>query len=302
MRYVRPFHVLDRRQFSLDWANSGRVSEAVCFDRDDILDVDNWNLLCANLRFAAQHGPVTFHFPVNNASYVEDPAVQNQLWRVFDLMHDLGALGLVLHSNMTERVEHWTPTTVKSTKSRFHEFLQVLSSRGNGRSYWIGLENMPIMGNAFDELDPVLIYPSDFRQVAQHGLEVTWDLCHYSYTKAVTRQLLTTDTTDRRYYPHLQSCVTNDQLLEIRGSLVHAHLGAFRGVADRHGGRCKEGVLPTESSLGEEGYRQDWIFFTSHFPELTVSLEVNEVDYLKRVRFPAMLTWAKTHGRRLSLR
>lgn len=297
LRFSRPFLATDIRQWDSAWSDSGGVTEAVIFDRAALCGAANWAAVQANLQLVAERrGPVIFHFPVNDSNYILDGIVRDRLWQVLDVLDAVGAIGLVLHSNQTMPTAYWTASTTRAAQERFAAFIPRLQERITGSSFWVGLENMPIMGNDGSEFDPVLVYPEDFTTF-EYGvnLGITWDFCHYSYTVHVGELLQQGSLREHRYYPHLRRDCSIDSLWALREHVLHLHFSAFTGVATVDGGgECREGVVPWESTLGIRYYEDLLLQAAGRFPQAsTVTLEITEDDYLMRKRFGSVYKWGK---------
>ncbi len=298
IRLSMPFLASDLGQFDQRWAEQGHVVEAVCFDRNDVVDVDRWAAIRNNLRIASQNvaeRSLMFHFPVNDSNYVTDPTVRDRLWECIDFLASIDARGLVLHSNQTMTTSHWDSVGVERAKQRYREFFPRLAGRVGSGDFWIALENMPIMGNEGDELDPVLVYPSDFQDLDAPGIAITWDFCHYSYTEWVTGLLFEGTLDERSYYPHIQRTSLQD-VWSLGPRIRHVHFSAFDGLAlvDRPD-KCREGALPWASTLGMTYYSNLLLGVDEFLSNAgSVTFEVAEDDYHRRAAFPTMVDWARS--------
>lgn len=301
MRYCLPFLATDLSQFDPDWAEQDLAVEAVVFDAEDLLEAERWALVRRNLAEVAVRMPpgrLLFHFPVNRANYVEDEAVRRRLWQCFELAAQFGVAGVVLHSNQIRPVEDWTPDLAVRTRDRFAEFCVHLRDRLRDAPFWVGLENMPIMGNYGRELDPTLVFPSDFEGLCGGQLRITWDLCHYSYTMYVVEQLRAgvLDERERRAYPSLREHGLFD-FLDLAPDIVHWHFSAFRGLARTQPGpdgrreRCHEGQTPWAASVPESTYAQLLAAMRGLPHVQQVTFEVAEDDYRNRVNTRAVMRW-----------
>jgi Xylose isomerase-like TIM barrel len=295
MRFSLPFLATDIRQFDPAWAEQGLSAEAVVFNRRDVLSRDRWDTVVANLRQVAAvmpAGHVVFHFPVNDSNYVEDAAVRDRLWASFDLAAELGLAGIVLHANQIRPVREWSANLFERTRDRFGEFASVLAARVRGLPFWVGLENMPIMGNDADELDPTLVFPADFAGLCEGNLGITWDLCHYSYSVHVASLLASGALDEAEHYPAVRDQGL-EAFVELAPHIVHWHFSAFRGVARVAGGeRCDEGQTPWRSTLGEPTYARLFRRMLELTAVQQVTFEIAEDDYCgERVNARAVMRW-----------
>lgn len=301
MRFCFPFLATDWSQFDSAWADEGHGAEAVLFDSRDVLDPERYALVETNLRRAHEHlgSRLLFHFPVDSANYVDDLAVRDRLWACLDLAAELELGGVVLHSNIVEAVRSWDRSRAQDARRRFVEFLPELSRRVEGAPMWLGLENMPIMGNYGRDMDPTLVFPADFEGLCGGNLGITWDLCHWSYTVYVVQQLRSGALDEAEHYPHLLQADFLD-FARLHEHIVHYHFSAFRGLARVDGGgakQCREGVAPWEASVPETIYEQMLAEMPRAARADTTTFEVEELDYRERPRTRAVMAWCRERMR-----
>ncbi|MFD7244540.1 hypothetical protein [Streptomyces massasporeus] len=292
-----PFLACDPGQFDPSWVERGWGVEANLFDRRDVMDPDTWNGVRRTVRhIAATAGPpaFTFHFPVNDCDYVQDPAVEKRLFEAIDMVADNGMDGLVLHSNRIRSVREWNRLDIAVERRRYVEYLHKLADRVAGAPFWIGVENMPITGNDALELDPLFVFPEDFAGLATGNVGITWDFCHYSYSVHVAGLLAAGELgADAECHPHVRTCGYLD-FARLAPATVHHHFSAFQGVATRTGGTCVEGELPSAGLVPESVYDQAFAVIAASPRARTVTLEIRETDYRDRVAVYEAARWCES--------
>jgi hypothetical protein len=290
-----PFLASRLEQFSASTLQQGFGIEASLFDRRDIVDEETWRRVRENtLRVAREYRPssYTFHFPVNECNYMDDPLVRQRLWESLELVDQCGMDGLVLHSNLVYPTDDWKRRDPAKHWEEYRAFVEELRRRTAGARFWVGLENMPIHGNDAEELDPVLVFPQDFEGLYGGNVGVTWDFCHYSYTVHVARQLLSGELDERDEYPRVLPTGFLD-FLNLGDHIVHYHFSAFRGVASRRRQtRCMEGVAPWEADVPEAVYREAFTHIARSRAK-AVTLEIRETDYRARKTVFEVARWCR---------
>lgn len=291
-----PFLASRMEQFSPATLEQGFGVEASLFDRQDIVDPEVWRQVQANtLRIAREHRPAsyTFHFPVNDCNYLEDPLVRQRVWESLELVDACGMDGLVLHSNLIYPTDEWRRLDPARKWEQYREFAQELQQRTRGARFWVGLENMPIHGNDAEELDPVLVFPHDFEGLYGGNVGITWDFCHYSYSVFVASKLLANELDELDEYPRVQPAGYMD-FLALGDHIVHYHFSAFRGVASRRRGtRCVEGMPPWDADVPEAVYREAFAHICRSKAKAT-TLEIRETDYRFRKMAFQVADWCRT--------
>lgn len=291
-----PFLATKLDQFDPSSVAKGFGVEASLFDRADIIDDTRWHTVQRNVEeVSSRHEPpsFTFHFPVNDCNYVEDGAVRNRLYESLELVDRYDLNGLVLHSNQVYSVHEWMQLDLPRVREKFSEFVGDLRRRVEGANFWIGLENMPIMGNQGVDLDPLLVFPDDFAGLLGGNVGVTWDFCHYSYSVHVVDLLETGKLRERQFYPSIKSAGF-DSFESLAPHIFHFHFSAFNGVASVISGvQCREGQLPWEATLPSEIYADAFKLMAQVAPRSAVTLEIAETDYCQRENAYLVADWCK---------
>ncbi len=289
MHISMPYLATDPLQFPERNHTFGAV-EAIVFDRK-ALDAENWRILWQLIdRAIAIYSPerVTFHFPVNHSDYVDDVFVRSRLVEAIARCTDREMHGLVVHSNRIRPIGSWMNISIPDERAK------VIDCLGNLAACYdvpIFIENMPIMDNYGIEIDPLFVFPNDFIEAVSAGLQVVWDICHYSSTVATVNEVLAGQQS-RSHFPNLRECDYLD-FLSIGRHIQHWHFSAFNGIANPStGARCTEGVHPLGSSLGPGPYlRALKAAYGIMRPNTHVVLEVREDDYSHRRNFDRLRDW-----------
>lgn len=289
-----PFLASDARQFDPGWVDRGCGVEASLFDRADLDDPRVWDGVRATVRGIARDvrpRAFTFHFPVNDCDYVAEPAVRRRLLQAIDLVAECGLDGLVLHTNRTRTVEWWRRADLAAEADRFATYIDGIRELIAGAPFWVGLENVPVVGNDAADADPLLVYASDAARWAGGNVGVTLDYCHYSYSTHVASRCASGLADATELYVR-----TVDEgplgFLPVLPLTVHHHFSAFRGLATRAGGRCVEGVPPWAGTLPESVYEQAFRAIAASGARVT-TLEIREEDYLARRSVFEVIRWCE---------
>lgn len=297
MKFSIPFLASQLQQLPSRGDYINDCVEAILFNRRD-LESPHWEQSWLNIQKAASlYGPaqVTFHFPVNDSDYTQDLFVRQKLQEAFTRACDLGLQGVVVHSNRIRLIAEWSTLHLPTEREKVLETLENISRLATTNTTWLALENMPIMDNYAIEIDPLFVYPEDFQSLMNTKTKVIWDVCHFSNTQANVEKVFSGGF-DRKSYPNLKKIHPLD-FLQIQERIVHWHFSAFLGVADPSISQtCKEGVLPSESTLGE-AYYQTVLQAIAQIarPSQHVVFEIQELDYTNRMETRRMLQWAQFH-------
>lgn len=293
MRYSFPFLATCAAQLPRPDIFGNQGVEAIIFDRQDLFNeawITTWNtieLACS------LYGPknVTFHFPVNNANYASDRQIWCKLKEALSRANDLDILGIIVHSNRIRKLNEWKQISLEEDRKIVIDSLE-LAFEKTQKNTWLGLENMPVMDNYGIEIDPLFVFPSDFKKLKGTPISIVWDICHYSNSLENIKEVIE-GKQNAQYYPNIKQANPFDFCL-ISDQIVHWHFSGFKGVANPdNGSNCKEGVLPNESTLGEDIYKDYLLKISQNSREDALMVfEVQENNYENRINTIAMLEWA----------
>lgn len=285
------FDGLRREQIERDWVTHGGGLEAYVFDGEDLAEPDQWRRLDENLRHARELEPsrLTLHFPTERADWVNDRHAYDKLRRFCDLAAEHGAAGVTLHANQFVAHADWPDFDVPARRQRVVERLATLDADLDGAPFWVGVENMPVIGSQGIDYDPVFVYPADFAPLAELNssrLGVTWDVCHWAVTYTLAAAL-----------GHLRQRPTDLAALALPPVAIrHLHFGSFAGVALPFlPGVCVEGVPPPDGDIDPDLLaRMLRTAADAAGPDAGVVLEIQEDDYQRRKHCWTTLTWLRT--------
>lgn len=268
--------------------------EAVSFNRSD-LEADNWKQVWRNVEVATKlYSPsrVTYHFPMNDSDYVAESNVAHKLGEALRRATDLGLRGVVVHSNRIQTYQAWQGGNFEEERQRVLTVLANTLAKHANQNTWLGLENMPLVGNSGYDTDPLFCFSSDFENLPA-GLQVTWDICHHlstlAYLNADAHGELQTSLILR------SQAVAAEDFATIAPKIAHWHFAGFTGLNDpARNTVCTEGVLPDASQDGQPVYASLLRFIEQHSRnDAVINFEVQETDYTDRQVGPAIIAWAK---------
>ncbi|MCF6298223.1 MAG: hypothetical protein L3J08_09630 [Flavobacteriaceae bacterium] len=147
------------------------------------------------------------------------------------------------------------------------------------------------MDNHGIEIDPLFCFPDDFKVLEGTDINITWDICHYSNTLANMMDVLS-GKQHRKYYPNIQNAKIED-FTKLNSRISHWHFSAFKGIADpKTGSKCTEGVLPIDSTLGENFYKKCLRLVEGNSStKRKITLEIQEENYVQRTTVKKMIKW-----------
>ncbi len=268
--------------------------EVALFSRAQ-LEPEPWNETWANVNQLTSmygHRNVTFHFPVDDSDYVEDSFVRSRLSEGYYRASEVGLRGLVVHSNRVRPVEAWRQLRADSERFRVLDILSDVRNRDASSSTWLGIENMPLVGNHGMETDPLFTSTEDFIDLPNE-LTIVWDVCHAKSSEQYLRALQLGQLPPELFARSEDGLLFNPTALQ-RHKIVHWHFASNRGLNNPlTGSQCTEGVLPQEGDLPESDYEdalRDIAYLTGD--RCTINFEVQEDDYHQRHRGPAIIQWA----------
>lgn len=289
MRLSLSFLAIDRQQLPKKGNYGNNCIEAVSFNRSD-LNSSNWRTIWRNIEVATkEYGSenVTYHFPMNDCCYIEDDYVFGRLEEAYHRARDLGLAGMVVHSNSWKPIKHWQVLDLNVARRQVLDRLGMLSKQVNTQT-WLGLENMPIIGNTGYDIDPLFCFAHDFQHLPP-ALSVVWDICHananLAYLQADRNDLLT------RSAP-AEEC----NFEAIAHKIRHWHFAAYRGLNNpTERTACIEGLLPREGDSTESVYANALVRICKISSRNSIiNFEVQEDDYKLRKRGPEIISWASS--------
>lgn len=231
---------------------------------------------------------LTLHFPTDNADYFNQTDIHDNLLRFVDLAHKYNIPGITIHANQFISVEEYKTYPLAEVRKRMLDYYGRLDETLSGGHVWIGVENLPIIGNQGIDFDPIFIYPEDYTEFVQQqyrNIFVTWDLCHWGISYQTHRSISTLLHTEN---PHDRY----DKFLELP-NLKHFHFSLFSQLAMPYSRvLCQEGVLPDDGDLDPNLYIDCLRRIAAAYPENTgIVFEVKEENYAVRKQAWLMKEW-----------
>jgi hypothetical protein len=290
MKYSVPFLAKMEEQIPSPGCYGHSAVEGVIFNRAD-LESETWRAVWRNMENASKlYGgeSVSFHFPVNDSNYVEDLFVRGRVKEALQRATDLNLRAVVVHSNRIEKLP-WISQNLPHMRREVVDTLEEIRENVKGKTY-LTLENMPVMDNWGIEIDPLFVFPSDFKDLI--NVKVIWDICHYTNSLANMSEVIAGHQ-NPLYYPNIQDKQPLD-FLEIKDRIVHWHFSAFKGIANPETKSvCHEGVLPKDAELGSSLYAKCLKAIKDvASPEDHMVFEIQERDYINRTNIKEMIAWA----------
>ena len=290
-RLSTPFYATKAEQ--IPYRHGFDATEAVLFERKD-LEQKSWKTVWENIKKAAQFfgsQNVSFHFPFNKCNFVEDRFVYERLVEALKRATDLGLAGIVTHAAQVRKKEDWIHKDPNALRQIVSETL-ARAFRESDSGVWLGLENLPVIGNYGLEIDPTFVYPSDF-DLLHEELSITWDFCHWHITQCVSERF-EREQLAKEDFPFVHSA-DKELATALCRRVAHVHFSAFQGIPLSGGANCtQEGLLPWNSGHSQEVYLDFLKVIKSKMhPETMIVLEIAEKDYTTRENAVALSDWVR---------
>ncbi len=268
--------------------------EAILFNESQ-LESNIWVESWKNIEHATKiygNKNVTFHFPMNGSDYSYDARIYKRLVEAYKRAIDLGIAGVVVHSNLIREIDTWKKYQVTAEQRRIGEKLLNVVSRFPKSDTWLGLENMPIVGNFGKDTDPLFCFEEDFFNLPDE-IGIVWDVCHSSSTQAYIKESNESNS--------IKNLIARDingldiSLEKIIDRITHWHFAAFQGLNNPIKKTvCVEGVLPGEGYFDKLYYEKLVDYINSYSPSSRIiNFEVIEDNYQQRKRAKSIVSWYK---------
>ncbi len=294
MQLSLSFLATDLRQLPDLGAYGNTAVEAVLFQEADLLD-SPWKLAWENTEKAVRlygNKHVTFHFPMNGSDYVKNKKVFKRLIEAYKRASDLGLNGLVVHSNRIRPAHEWSKFDVSQEQRAVLERLLDVIDKNFDKNTWLGLENMPLIGNAGYELDPLFCLAKDFL-ILPDRLSVVWDICHATSSIEYVKKIKSSENLKGLNMRHASKEDFDFTLIYMK--VRHWHFASFKNLnIPRERSSLIDGLLPSEGMLRPLIY-ENLLKQIARYSDKdsTVNFEVQETDYVQRRRGPEIIDWAK---------
>lgn len=282
------FYALDRAQATENLINSFGKVEAILFSIEDLLD-ENWEIAWKNIKEMVDikgKENVSFHFPMDNCDYVNDNFVRNRLEDAVRKANKLGIKKIVIHPNLRYQVSEWKYID----RNKMRDILYEIVSNIKSDKTLLCIENMPPIGNKYDDGDSAVIFMDDLEK----NYNYTLDICHY-FNVVETMKKTNNEKAWKEVLAEIKVCDYFDFLDKLK-YIKHFHFSAFREIANPFENQiCIEGVLPNDSCVDEDIYKlaMKIIYEDAVSNDKSIIFEISEEDYTNRKNIFKMLEWAK---------
>ena len=285
------FYALDINQVSNNLLYDFGKAEAILFSRKD-LEERSWNLAWKNIEKVVKmigSENVSFHFPMDDCNYFKDSFVKNRLIDALDRANSLKIKKIIIHPNIRYAIKEWQ--YINRTKMQ-RLLYQTVSQISKIRKYntKLCLENMPPIGNKYDDADSSILFIDDFKS----NMNYTLDICHY-FNVVKTMKETRNEKKWKNFLPEIKECNYFDFLKKLE-VIQHFHFSAFDDIANPFNKHYRrEGILPNESVVKENYYKKAMriIYENAIKSNKSIIFEISESDYTNRKRIFDMLAWAK---------
>lgn len=282
------FYALNIAQATEDLINGFGKVEAILFSRDDLSD-EKWEIAWKNIKEMVDikgKKNVSFHFPMDNCDYVNDNFVRNRLEDAVRRANKLGIKKIVIHPNLRYQISEWKYID----RNKMRDILYEIVSNIKSDKTLLCIENMPPIGNKYDDGDSAIIFMDDLT----NGCNYTLDICHY-FNVVETMKKTDKEKAWKEVLAEIKVCDYFD-FLDKLNYIKHFHFSAFREIANPFENQvCIEGVLPNDSCVDEDIYKlaMKIIYEDAVSNDKSIIFEISEEDYTNRKNIFKMLEWAK---------
>lgn len=286
------FYALNLSQFSKRLIKKFKKAEAILFSRNDLND-DMWALAWNNIAYVAKvlgGNNVSFHFPMDDCDYVNDEFVKQRLVEALIFANKLGINVVVVHPNLRFEINEWKNINRTNLKNKLFKAIKEIKRLANVNVN-LCLENMPPIGNKYDDVDSAILFPEDIDK----DILYTWDICHY-FNVVKTLDVANNDNRWDNFLSKPKNEINYETFFDYKNNIKHYHFSAFKDIANPFAQKfCQEGVLPTESVVDEMHYIQamQFIYNDSVKNNKTIIFEISESNYIERKNIFKMLDWVK---------
>lgn len=271
----------------------GRI-EALLMNNNDLKN--NWENAWSNIqKVVNKYGSenISFHFPFDDADYINDLFVQERLIESIERSDELGLRCVVIHANQRYLIGEWKKKNLNVLREIFLEKLYKIVDTAKGNTI-VCLENMPPIGNLYDDADPLFIFPKDFENLDHEQIKIVFDINHY-FNSVTTMKAVRKDKRLLDYLPNVFLDAEYLDFKDIIDNIFHWHFSAFDHITDPIKKiSCNEGVLPDCSeSVDTSLYREaSKIIIDANDKKCnSVIFEVKDIDYSKRTNVKRMAEW-----------
>lgn len=282
------FYALDLKQISLDLINKFGKVEAILFSEKD-LEEKKWEEAWNNISKVSNtigSSNISFHFPMDNCDYINSAFIKERLIDAIERANILGIHKIVVHPNLRYKINEWIYIDRLKMQNTLFSFINDI----NKGTVDICLENMPPIGNQYDDADSAVLFATDINE----NIDYTWDICHY-FNVVKTMAIANSNTKWKNILADIQECKYLDFTKYLK-NIKHYHFSAFKNIANPFLEQpCIEGILPNESCVEEKYYKEALkvIYADAIKNNKSIIFEISEENYYDRKNILEMLKWAK---------
>lgn len=283
------FYALDLKQIPLQLIQKFGKAEAILFSDND-LRTENWNQAWENMSKVANiigNENLSFHFPMDNCDYINNELIKEKLIDSIKRANQIGIKKIIIHPNLRYKISEWNYINREKMKVILFDFIKKINMNNN---VLLCLENMPPIGNQFDDADSAILFASDINE----KINYTWDICHYFNVVRTMSEAYN----NKEWNPFLAKIEQCDyfDFKEKLSNIKHFHFSAFENIANPLKKQiCKEGILPSQSCVSESYYKKalQIIYKDAIENNKSIIFEIAEENYCKREKIIKMLDWAE---------
>ncbi|HEY4512530.1 MAG TPA: hypothetical protein VJH63_02615 [Candidatus Paceibacterota bacterium] len=288
-QYLCPFSISDIRQIPSSIVKEYNLGlEAIILDGSQLKDIV---VLKEQINIVQKQFPgrlKSVHFPTENANYSGDKDIFNALLKLIDVCIDCSVSKIIIHSNYFQSLEQFDPIKLPSIRPMFEKLFAEMNTYIGDRACTLLIENIPVIGNLGDDFDSVFVFPEDFSCIRKFSnMGVVWDLGHWALTVAALNL-------KDRVIPATRKHADFWEFKKILPEIKHLHVSSFTGIPDKQTGIvCKEGTPMHRGDFKEESFKEALQLITTTNPNILLSLEIAESDYMSRSNLAETLVWLR---------
>ncbi|MHB8871111.1 MAG: hypothetical protein ACYC5G_01470 [Candidatus Doudnabacteria bacterium] len=258
--------------------------EPTIFDADELQKIIKSKNFSRLLLLGKNKGEVkTFHFPTENADYLNNTSVKKLLYNTIKELGENNVPYLVLHSNYFQNLQEFDHQKLVPTRKKYIQFYKKLGKFASSQKVTVCIENLPIIGEQGDDFDSIFVFPEDFKNLPIPGVKITWDLGHWAYT---------CDAYDNfsNYYSKTKKPLFTDYL-KVKKNIEHFHFSSFKKGIVNNKITCIEGVIPQMGDYNQTTLINACKKIQKQREEISMTLEIRERNYYKRTNLRKTVEW-----------
>lgn len=290
-RFLCPFLITDIKQIPdklLSKYNLGL--EAICFEGKLLNSLNFIAKQIEKINNTYSNKLVSFHFPTENANYLENSKIRNQLFKIIDLCQKNNISKIIIHSNYFERSTKFDFTKLPAIRKKFIDIFKKIDAEIIDDNFTLLIENMPIIGNNGDDFDSVFVFPNDFSAFKEFkNIKINWDFGHWAFTMKLIEEIKKLSPVTADLKAHFSD------FKNVFSEIEHCHLSSFNGLTfPMTRGVCFEGVPPQLGNYSPTELEAAIRWVNTQKPYIQISLEITEQNYYNRKNLKRTLAWLRT--------